>query len=634
MCGFAGTFVFDSGHFRVTEAYVTQLRETMVHRGPDGAGTWVDTDGRVGLGHRRLAIVDLSEAAAQPMSDGRRWLAYNGEIYNHAEIRTELRQLGHSRWQTDHSDTEVLLHAFATWGIECLPRLRGMFAFALWDAATRELWLVRDRIGVKPLYYTVRDDRIVFASEIKALLADPSQPRAVDEEALHHYLSFLATPAPHTLFRGIHKLAGGTWLRARADGDVRVERYWDPWDHAQRIEGSDAELSARVLDELREAVRLRKVSDVPVGVFLSGGIDSSTTAALFAEGETRPIQTFTAGYVGDHASYRNETEFARTMADSIGAEHHEALLTQDDLLDFLPRLIELQDEPIADPVCVPVYYLAKLARACGVVVCQVGEGSDELFCGYDGWGADLRAQRLGHWPIPAWVKRLGLAGMAAIGKDETFRYEWLRRSLAGEPIFWSAAAGFTETKKQRLLAPPVARRLSGLTSFDALADVRRRFLAKAWEPSDLNWMTTAELSLRLPELLLMRVDKMTMGASLEARVPFLDHRFVELALSLPTAVKLRGDQRKIVLKRAVRGLIPDALIDRPKQGFGVPVREWLMDRLGEHARAEVHRFAARSGLLDVEAAMQVFDHGRKNEPWYLLNLALWWKHYIANEPMD
>ncbi len=622
---------FDGSPFRVTEPYVTRMRETLAHRGPDGAGTWVDEDGRIGLGHRRLSILDLSSAAAQPMAsrDGRYHLVFNGEIYNHSELRRELAAIGHTTWRTDHSDTEVLLHAFAEWGIACLHRLRGMFAFALWDAVERELWLVRDRIGIKPLYYSVHHGRIVFASEIKALLEDAQQAREVDEESLYHYLSFLAVPAPRTLFAGIRKLAGGTWLRVTASGDVREQRYWDAWDGVEPLVGhSDDEIAARLLDGLRDSVRARKVSDVPVGVFLSGGIDSSTNAALFAEGETNPIRTFTIGYAGNYESYRNETAYARRMAETVGAEHHELLLTQDDLLAFLPRLIELQDEPIADPVCVPVYYLAKLARDNGVAVCQVGEGADELFCGYEGWRADLRAQELDRLPVPTPAKRLAARMLRAFGKDETFRYEWLRRSTTGEPIFWSAAAGFTETKKRKLLTDPVRRRLGDLSSFDPLAEVHRRFLANAWETSPLHWMTYAELHLRLPELLLMRVDKMTMGAGLEARVPFLDHLFVELALSIPTAVKRRNGELKAILKRAIRGVIPDEMIDRPKQGFGVPVREWLFDRLGERVRKDVLGFAKKSELVDPAEAMRVFESGRKNEPWYLLNLALWWDRYI------
>jgi len=287
MCGIAGALVFDSSDFRITGSYIDSMRDSMVHRGPDGCGTWVSPDGRVGLGHRRLSIIDLSEEAGQPMAneDGSLRLTFNGEIYNHAEIRKELNAIGGHSWRTDHSDTEVILHAFEQWGIGCLERFRGMFAFALWDERNRELWLVRDRIGVKPLYYSIHNGRVTFASEIKALLKDPQQKRAVHEEAFFHYLSFLTTPSPQTLFEGIQKLPAGTWLRVRVNGSMEHCRYWDPLDRVEPLtDVSEEEIAERILTELRTSVALRKVSDVPVGVFLSGGIDSSTNAALFSEG--------------------------------------------------------------------------------------------------------------------------------------------------------------------------------------------------------------------------------------------------------------------------------------------------------------------------------------------------------------
>ncbi len=301
MCGINGALSFNG--YRITDEYVTRMREQLVHRGPDGGDTWVSGDGRVGLGFRRLAIVDLSPNAMQPFAneDGSVQLVFNGEIYNHREIRAELEALGGHTWRTDHSDTEVIVHAFEQWGIECVQRFRGMFALAIWDARTSELWLVRDRIGIKPLYYSSHHGRLVFASEIKALLEDPDQERAVDEVAFFHYLSFLTTPGPETLFKGIKKLPGGTWLRVRADGTTQEHRYWEVWDHVSPIEDlSDEEIAERVLDELRTSVQYRKMSDVPVGVFLSGGIDSSTNAALFSEGEDRPVRTFSIGYEGEY----------------------------------------------------------------------------------------------------------------------------------------------------------------------------------------------------------------------------------------------------------------------------------------------------------------------------------------------
>jgi len=632
MCGIVGALAFRNSAFAVTAPYLERMRDAMAHRGPDGAGTWIAPDARVGLGHRRLAIIDLSSAAAQPMSnaDGTLWVSFNGEIYNHAEIRAGLERTGRYRWRTDHSDTEVILHAFAEWGIDCLSRFRGMFGFALWDARSRELWLVRDRIGVKPVYYSVHHGRITFASEIKALLEDPEQPRAVDREALFHYLSFLATPAPMTLFEGIRKLPGGTWLRVNEDGGIVERRYWDAWEHARPLAGAgEGEIAARLLEELRAAVRLRKVSDVPVGVFLSGGVDSSTNTALFSEGEGRPVRTFSIGYAGEYADYPSELGYARRMAGLVGAEHHERILTPDDLIEFLPRMIRLQDEPIADPVCVPVYYVSKLARDNGVTVCQVGEGADELFCGYPTWRSMLKLQALDDLPVPSALKRAGLAALRFANGATSRPYELLRRGAAGLPVFWSGAEAFTETQKQRLLGPGMRREFGGATSWEAVRPIRRRFDEQAWDKSALNWMTYADLSLRLPELLLMRIDKMSMGVALEARVPFLDHKFVELTLGIPAAVRFAHGELKHILKRAVRGVIPDDLIDRPKQGFGVPVHQWLLSRLGERARDELERFCAATDFLDRAEVDRTVRQGDGQAVWSLLNLALWWKEYVG-----
>ena len=463
MCGIVGVLSFTNSSFRVTEPYVIRMRDVMSHRGPDGAGVFISDDGRLGLGHRRLAIIDLSENATQPMTneDGTLWVVFNGEIYNHAEIRAELEKLGGHRWRTDHSDTEVILHAFDEWGIDCVHKFRGMFAIALWDTKKRQLWLIRDRIGVKPLYYSIHHGRIVFASEIKALLEDDEQQRSVNEEALYYYLSFNATPAPHTLFSGIRKLAPGTWLRVKQDGHVQECRYWDVWDHTEPLTRvSDEEIAERLLSELRTSVRLRKISDVPVGVFLSGGIDSSTNAALFSEGEGQPVRTFSIGYDREYESYPSELGYARKMAGLVGAEHHELRLGERDLLDALPLIIRHQDEPLADPVCMPVYYVSKLARDSGVIVCQVGEGSDELFCGYPYWKRSLRLQRYADLlPIPKPLRALGLASLPFLegGRGASYRRQFscelLRRALSNRPVFWGGAEVFSDSQKRQFFSP-------------------------------------------------------------------------------------------------------------------------------------------------------------------------------------
>lgn len=630
MCGIVGIYSFMGRP--VDENLLIRMRDTMIHRGPDGAGAWVSEDRKVGLGHRRLSIIDLSEAAAQPMcnEEATLWISFNGEIYNHAEIKSELQSLGNHKWKTDHSDTEVILHAFEQWGILCLEKFRGMFAIALWDERRKELWLIRDRIGIKPLYYSILNGRINFASEIKALLEDSEQKRVVDEEAFFHYLSFLTTPSPMTLFAGIKKLPAGSWLNIKEDGQIRLTRYWDVWDHTSPLrDSSEEEIAERVLLELRTAVKLRKVSDVPVGVFLSGGIDSSTNAALFSEGEERPIKTFTIGYEGEYPSYPNELEYARRMATHVGAEYHERILTQNDLLDFIPRMVHLQDEPIADPVCVPVYYVSKLARDNGVIVCQVGEGADELFCGYSTWKRAIHLQYYNDLSVPRIFKKIGLITLRSLGKEDTVYYEWLRRGAAMQPIFWGGAEAFTDTQKKKLLCHRLRKTFCDLTSWEVLKPFRQRFEEKAWEKSALHWMAYLDLNLRLPELLLMRIDKMSMGVSLEGRVPFLDHKLVELAMSIAESVKTKNDTLKYILKKAVRGLIPDELIDRKKQGFGVPVYEWFFDQFGVKARQELREFCQQTDFLDSAEVEHLIDQRQGPQVWYLLNFALWWKEFVG-----
>jgi asparagine synthase (glutamine-hydrolysing) len=626
MCGIAGLLSRDGKP--VAEALLRAMGAAVAHRGPDGDGLWIDAEARVGLAHRRLSIIDLSSAAAQPMTspDGRFVITYNGEIYNHVALRRELEAAGVRGWRTDHSDTEVILAAWAQWGVACLERLRGMFAFALWDTRAKSLWLVRDRVGIKPLYYALDERQLAFGSEIKAILADGTRRRAVDEDAFFHFLSFMTTPAPMTLFAGIRKLPAGTWLRLDADGGTEERRWWDALDHdAPLLPEADGPCAEAVLATLRDAVRCHKVADVPQGVFLSGGIDSSTNVKLFSEGEREPVRTFAIGYEAE--SVGDELPWARLMADAVGADHHERRLVERDLLDFLPKMVRLQDEPIADPVCVPVYYVAELARRHGVKACQVGEGADELFFGYPRWRAMLQLERANALPVPALVKTAGVALLERIGRGDRSYTEILRRAEAGQVLFWGGAEAFPETMKRGLLSARLRARFADRSSWEVLAPIRARFAERAAEPSPLNWMTYLDLNLRLPELLLMRVDKMTMGVALESRVPFLDHHLVELAMRIPSAVKTRA--LKHVLKEAVRGLLPEAILSRPKQGFSVPVREWFLGRLGAEMRARLDGFCARTDFLDRDAVRRLLDEGRAPQAWYLLNFALWHEEFLA-----
>lgn len=630
MCGIVGVLSFNNTNFRITGEYLSCLRDTMIHRGPDSKGNWISSDGKVGLGHRRLSILDLTYLADQPMSneDETIWVVFNGEIYNFLEIRKELEKTRNHRFKTDHSDTEVIIHAFEEWGIEFVHKLRGMFAIALYDSRKQALWLIRDRIGKKPLYYSITAQKIIFASEIKAILKSPQQKKEVDLEAFYHFLSFLTTPSPMTLFKDIKKLPPATWMRIDSSGQVKEQKYWDVWDNVTPLtKESEERIAEELLFKLKEAVKIRKISDVPVGVFLSGGIDSSVNAALFSEENQGKVKTFSIGYEGEYKSYKNELDYARLVAKSIHSDHHELLLNVNDLLNFIPTMIYLQDEPIADPVCFPLYYVSKLARENGVVVCQVGEGSDELFCGYNSWKTKILLARLNETACLVFFKKSLITFLSLINKDEDFYFEWLRRGYEQQPIFWGGAEAFPETLKKRIISKNLSQQFKNFSSFEIIQPIYKRFKENAWEKSHLNWMTYLDLNIRLPELLLMRVDKMTMGVSLEARAPFLDHKFVEFVLGIPSNIKFKNNEQKYILKKAVTGLIPDDIIHRQKQGFGVPIYEWFFEKLKKIMLDELDFFAKHENYLNMEKIRLIMDKDPQ-KIWFLYNFVLWWKKFI------
>jgi asparagine synthase (glutamine-hydrolysing) len=634
MCGILGAFVFKNSSYQIEEDYINQMRDTLIHRGPDGGRTWISGDKKVGLAHRRLSIIDLSNVASQPMSneDDTIFVTFNGEIYNHAEIRKTLEKTGKHTFKTDHSDTEVILHAYEQWGISCIDKFRGMFAFAIWDSKKEELLLVRDRLGIKPLYYSVHDGRIVFASEIKAILKDPQQIRKVDERAMYDYLSFLVSPAPHTLFEGIKKLKCSTYLKIDKMGDVKEYKYWDMFDGTEDISKyTEKEILDRLLSELDDSVKLRKVSDVPVGVFLSGGVDSSTNAVLFSKGGQTNIKTFTIGYKGKGRHYQNENQYAKRIAKQIHAQYHERLLGVEDVIDFLPEMIRLQDEPLADPVCVSQYYVSKLARENDTIVCQIGEGADELFSGYLGWTSKRRIQQISQVKLPVGIKQFGAKMILKYGlKENNYLRERFERIAAGQPAFWGTNDVFTEKEKKELLSDRMNKTFASYTSWEAVNPVYQDFKKRAKEKSALNWMTYVDLNIRLPELLLTKVDKMGMGVSLEARVPFLDYKFVEFVMSIPTRMKLKTKEPKYLLKKAVEKLLPHDIIYRKKVGFSLPIYDWYNGELRKIMKNEIDMFIDHSDYFNKKEVNKIIRGSDKLKIWMLYNLAHWYNIYINN----
>jgi asparagine synthase (glutamine-hydrolysing) len=633
MLGFADGFAVDP-------SLAARMRDTLVHRGPDDAGVWHSPDDRVAFGHRRLSIVDLSPAGHQPMSneDGTVWITYNGEIYNHQTLREELEKRGH-RYRS-RTDTETIIHLYEEEGPACVERLHGMFAFGIWDEPRGQLFVARDRLGIKPLYFAQPSGGFLFASEIKAILKHPSIVADLDEEAFDHYLTFACTQAPMTLFSGIRKLAPAERMIVTRNGAIRREIYWSPFsteaaDEVSRL--SEPEVQERLLELLRASIRKRMMSDVPFGVFLSGGVDSTTNVALMSELMTEPVRTFSVGF--EKFERHNELEYAREVARLFGTKHAEVILDEKDLSSFLPELIHHQDEPIADWVCVPLYYVARLARQDGTIVVQIGEGADELFHGY-GWNFihyGRLEQRYGRAfrRLPPQVRRGVAQGVTAtsrrLGRGESLA-QMVANAADGRLPFWGGALVFQRDLKERVT-------LNGHGDDDTYATIQRLWQEVNEQSPDADLrqrMTYIELKRRLAELLLMRVDKMTMATSVEARVPFLDHELVEFVLALPPELKVRGTTGKYILKRAVSGIVPQRIIDRPKQGFGAPVPEWFRGDLGVQAQQWIRGSSlAERGLLDYDEVDRLWTAHRKGanwamQLWNLLNVSLWHDQWIAD----
>jgi asparagine synthase (glutamine-hydrolysing) len=636
MCGICGVVSHGASAEPVEQPMLRAMADTLRHRGPDADGYFLSPDQRVGFGFRRLSIVDLA-TGDQPMSneDGSVWLIFNGEIYNHADHRSWLEACGH-RFRS-RCDAEVILHLYEEYGADCVHHLRGMFAFAIWDSRHRRLLLVRDRVGVKPLYFAALPRVFLFGSEIKALLCHPALEPRLNEDALSLYLTFASTPAPLTLFAGIEKLPPGHRLLVDADtGQRRLERYWQPLpDPVERGVQRDPEEYVERLEALvRESIRLRMMSDVPYGAFLSGGVDSSLNVALMAELADRPVSTFSVAIEGDAAS--DELAYARAVAERYQTRHHEVVIGEQDFLDYLPDLVWHQDEPLADPVCVPLHGISEAARRTGTKVIQVGEGSDELFSGYTSYAFFSDFHRRVWRPyevLPGLVRRGIATGLGSFVSLD--RADVLDRAARGGELFWGGAVPFYDSHKRRLM-PALGRDGAGRRAVDALyADVD----AGVPDASQLDRMIGIELRQRLPELLLMRVDKVTMGSSLEARVPYLDHKLVEFALAIPAEVKYRRGITKWVLKRvAERAGLDPQLVYRPKRGFCGSASNMLSPRLLQRAEQDVLDSTFARERFELGFVRRMFAEQRAGRAdhnfrlWCLWNLVAWHACWLERAP--
>lgn len=625
MCGIAGLYHLTTPK-PVDPARVERMCDALVHRGPDGAGVW--TAPGVGLGHRRLSIIDLA-GSPQPMlaADGRAVIVFNGEIYNYRELRAELAGLG-AQFRTD-GDTEVILAAWQQWGPACLSRLNGMFAFALYDRGQRSLFLARDRLGVKPLFFApLSDGSMAFASELKGLLAHPLLRREIDPLAVEDYLAWGYVPDHRSILKGVHKLPAGHYLLLRhgqssGGGVPEPVRWWEP-SFAGRRRGKTEDLEAELVHHLREAVRSRMVADVPLGAFLSGGVDSSSVVALMAEASSAPVKTCSIGF--DVAAL-DETDHAQAIASRYGTDHHARTVSPDDF-GAIDALAAMFDEPFADASALPTWRVCQLARET-VTVALSGDGADEAFAGYRRQRFHAHEDRLRR-VLPGALRGPLFGTLGALYP----KADWAPRPLRAKTTLLALSEP-ADAAYARALAVTTPDQRDSLYSADfqrLRADYRAEapllaLMARAPARSALDRAQYADLAFWLPGDILTKVDRTSMAVSLEAREPLLDHRLVEFAAGLPEGLRVRGGQGKWLMKQAMRRYLPDDILFRPKQGFVLPIAEWFRGPLADAARGiSASTTLARTGWLDparIAALAEAHVSGRSDHSrllWQLLML--------------
>ena len=611
MCGIAGILNFDGRP--VSAEDVRGMCDAIVHRGPDDQGFLVR--GEIGLGMRRLSIIDL-QGGQQPIAneDGSVSVVFNGEIYNFEALRRQLIQRGHKL--TTRSDTEVLVHLYEDFGTEAVNHLRGMFAFALWDANKNRLFLGRDRLGIKPLYYAQLGDSFVFASELKAILQRSNVDRELDLSAVNYLLTTLTTPKAQSIVRGVRKLEPAHVLTVGPRQPLRLSRYWDVRFEPNR-RATEEELVEQLREEIDESVRMHMVGDVPVGAFLSGGIDSSAVVAHMARHSSRPIKTFAIGF--NEASF-NELPHARTIARRFNTDHHE-LIVDANVVDVVDDLVWHLDEPFGDPSAIPTFMLSRMA-ARQVKVALSGDGGDELFAGYDKYRVEQRERRYSR--LPRLVRRIFAAVGSRMPEGATGRNFLLHHSHGAWDRYLDAGSFFRERGRQALLHP------------DVFTQIRHD------EPlRTTHWLSAAQqfdLHGYLPNDVLTKVDRMSMAHSLEVRVPLLDHKVVEFAATIPPELHLNGAGGKRIFKKAMRGILPDRVIDRPKQGFAVPLVSWFRGELEGFARELLlSKRCSERNIFNptyVERMLDLHHHGRPLDfqIWTLISFEMWCRMFVDAQP--
>ena len=646
MCGICGV-IYPKGKL-VQDDVLKRMLRTLIHRGPDDSGTFIKEN--VGLGVQRLSIIDI-EGGHQPIhnEDKSAWITFNGEIYNYLELIEFLQEKGH-RFYTK-TDTECIVHLYEELGIECVKKLRGMFAFAIWDDDKKHLYLTRDRFGIKPLYYTEVDGKLIFASEIKAILEHPVITRDVDMTSLHDYLSFLYVPSPRTMFKGISKLPAAHWLKF-SDGQLHIEQYWKlefkaraEWkngrmeDWKDESEYSAEEYAEQVYECLKESVKMRLMSEVPLGAFLSGGVDSSGIVAMMSKLISEPVKTFSIGFKSQ--GLYNELPYARMMVNQYQAEHHE-FIVEPNAVELVPKVVWHLDEPIADASAILNYLVAQMAKEY-VTVVLTGLGGDEVFAGYRRYCGNRMAR---------WYERIPLALrhgfekiiniLPASEESRLLNYSRLAKKfiagahLSPEERYFSWNSFFTEELKNELYSEQLKAHLNSEPSFAVL----KRYFDEVSSPEFLDKAQYVDQKTYLVEDPLMLTDKMSMANSLEARVPLLDHKLAELAAQIPASLRLKGMNTKYILKKALADIVPQEILQRQKQGFSMPIDTWLRNGLSNWCKELLSkRRIEKRGYFNYDTVrwlIQQHQDGKKDfsqHIWALLILEVWHTIFIDKEPM-
>jgi asparagine synthase (glutamine-hydrolysing) len=627
MCGIAGKLYLD-GQRPAERDLIGRMLEVIVHRGPDGQGQYVS--GPVGLGHRRLSIIDLSDYGTQPMcnEDATVWITFNGEIYNYLELRKRLIQRGHVFRSA--TDTEVIIHLYEEYGADCLQQLRGMFAFAIWDQRRQRLFLARDRVGIKPLYYSQTPDAFWFSSELKSILTDPAVSREIDNVGIRRCLSFYYPAGDHTLFRSVKKLSPGHYMMVER-GEVKITRYWDLRFSEDRWTKSFEEVVEELQQLLGATVRDHMIADVPVGILLSGGMDSSAVLNFAVQSTQKKINTFTVGFDGGQVV--DERPFARIAARHFGTEHHDLSITEKDFWNFLPSYIWHMEEPVCEPPAVALYYVSKFARN-HVKVLLSGEGGDEAFAGYPNYPNMLRLEQLND-AAGLFAKPVGAMGGLTgrlFGEARLHRYGAALGNTFSDHYF-SRTSGPTFYFNRQAQGLFTADFFESTASADAAGYIGGLMKTVSQQPL-LNQMLYVDTKTWLPDDLLIKADKITMANSLELRVPLLDHKVLEFAASLPPEYKVKGKQTKRVLKAAFAKVLPPEILNRKKAGFPVPYGGWLRNGLAEPVHdILLSNHACSRGYFRAGKVESLLKFNRENgkyakEVFSLLMVELWHRAFV------